>query len=92
MKEGNRIRWSYEHHLNSRSSTIRTKYGYFLAYPVMRRGVKLAAVQFDGNKTISYVPITEVRNVACRKCNCTDDQACLGGCSWAEKDICTNCI
>ncbi|SNS15866.1 PRTRC system protein E [Humidesulfovibrio mexicanus] len=27
----------------------------------------------------------------CRKCGCTDDQACSGGCSWVEPDLCSAC-
>ena len=27
----------------------------------------------------------------CRVCGCTDDQACEGGCSWAEPDLCSKC-
>ena len=28
---------------------------------------------------------------ACRKCGCTDDCACVGGCSWVEPDLCSQC-
>lgn len=28
---------------------------------------------------------------ACRICGCTDDRACLGGCSWLEEDLCSTC-
>jgi ParB/RepB/Spo0J family partition protein len=28
---------------------------------------------------------------ACRKCGCTEDHACEGGCSWAEPDLCSSC-
>lgn len=92
MKENTRIKWSYDHHLNSNSISRKTKYGYFIAYPVMRRGEKLAAVQFDGNKNPSYIPIIEMRVVKCRVCGCTDENACPGGCSWANRDICTSCV
>ncbi len=27
----------------------------------------------------------------CRKCGCTDEQACPGGCSWVENDLCSQC-
>lgn len=27
----------------------------------------------------------------CRKCGCTWDRACIGGCSWVEKDLCSAC-
>ena len=25
----------------------------------------------------------------CRVCGCTDNQACEGGCSWVEADLCS---
>lgn len=28
----------------------------------------------------------------CRYCGCTDGHACPGGCAWAQKDVCTNCV
>lgn len=28
---------------------------------------------------------------ACRECGCTDERACLGGCAWAEPDLCSAC-
>jgi len=28
---------------------------------------------------------------ACRKCGCTDKQACEGGCHWVESDLCSRC-
>ncbi len=27
----------------------------------------------------------------CRICGCTDEQACLEGCSWVEADLCSRC-
>jgi hypothetical protein len=27
----------------------------------------------------------------CRKCGCTDANACEGGCSWVESDLCSQC-
>ena len=27
----------------------------------------------------------------CRKCRCTDDRACPGGCFWVEEDLCSAC-
>lgn len=27
----------------------------------------------------------------CRRCGCTEDRACKGGCSWADRDLCTAC-
>jgi hypothetical protein len=28
---------------------------------------------------------------ACRCCGCTDAQACPGGCSWVDPDLCSQC-
>lgn len=27
----------------------------------------------------------------CRICGCTDDEACTGGCSWSQPEICSTC-
>jgi hypothetical protein len=29
---------------------------------------------------------------ACLGCACTDDLACEGGCSWAEPNLCSECV
>lgn len=29
---------------------------------------------------------------ACRVCNCTQHQACPGGCTWVEEDLCSACV
>jgi hypothetical protein len=31
------------------------------------------------------------REVACRGCGCTEENACAGGCSWVEPDLCSRC-
>lgn len=28
----------------------------------------------------------------CRKCGCTDERACDGGCHWIEPDLCSACV
>lgn len=30
----------------------------------------------------------------CRRCGCTDDEACFGGCSWVSEshDLCSSCV
>lgn len=28
----------------------------------------------------------------CRECGCTENDACPGGCGWAEPDLCTACV
>ena len=28
----------------------------------------------------------------CRTCGCTDDEACIGGCTWVESDLCSACV
>ena len=30
--------------------------------------------------------------IRCRVCGCSEDDACEGGCSWVERDICSQCI
>lgn len=34
---------------------------------------------------------TAVLGPECRVCGCTNDEACVGGCSWAEPDLCSVC-
>lgn len=29
---------------------------------------------------------------ACRKCGCTWNNACSGGCYWVEEDLCSECV
>lgn len=29
---------------------------------------------------------------ACRICGCTENNACDGGCSWAEDNLCSACV
>ena len=29
---------------------------------------------------------------ACRVCGCTEDNACEGGCTWVEEDLCSACV
>ncbi len=33
-----------------------------------------------------------VKEKKCRKCGCTEDHACAGGCYWVEDDLCSSCI
>ncbi|MBA7493901.1 hypothetical protein ES702_04466 [subsurface metagenome] len=28
----------------------------------------------------------------CKYCGCTDEKACVGGCSWAKDYVCSNCL
>ena len=28
----------------------------------------------------------------CKVCGCTEDAACVGGCSWVEMDLCSACV
>jgi len=30
-------------------------------------------------------------NQVCRICGCTQNNACFGGCSWVEEDLCSSC-
>jgi hypothetical protein len=31
-------------------------------------------------------------DAVCRVCGCTEEEACEGGCAWAEPDLCTACV
>jgi hypothetical protein len=31
------------------------------------------------------------REPQCRKCGCTEDRACPGGCSWVAPNLCSKC-
>jgi hypothetical protein len=46
----------------------------------------------------NYVPVNEnfegdtlFNEQKCRVCGCTDNNACEGGCSWVEDDLCSKC-
>lgn len=41
-------------------------------------------------RVISYRPAPPVRRM-CRRCGCTQDVGCPGGCSWIEDDLCSQC-
>lgn len=67
LTSGCRICWQYIHHLNSKRSTIITKYGVY--YGNVKHKKKfladgnanpLAVVQFDGNKTTSRIPLCDL--------------------------------
>ena len=68
FKKGDRIKWSYTHHLNSKSSKVITKKGVFLrGITIQRRDggmswpeTEYCFVHFDGNKNPSRVLIEEV--------------------------------
>jgi hypothetical protein len=34
---------------------------------------------------------TELWPFVCRKCGCTEDRACPGGCWWAAPGLCSSC-
>lgn len=66
MKHGDRIEWGYYHSLG-RSRVWRSKAGIFIAktrHTVKHwrkyGAVQMAYVQFDGNKTMSQVPLKEL--------------------------------
>lgn len=68
FKTGQRIQWSYYHHLGSKSKTYRTKYGRFIGlvrhtkkYYGNTMNLQLALVRFDGNKSTSKVPYFELK-------------------------------
>lgn len=62
---GSRVSWTYEHHLNSKSSTWITKRGTVLEFVGEKKkryvsGV-FAKVHFDGNKHPSKVRVSELK-------------------------------
>jgi hypothetical protein len=64
LVSGDRISWQYIHHLNSRSSVEKIKYGVYFGkvkHTVHWLGKSLAIVQFDGNKRVSRIPIAELK-------------------------------
>lgn len=63
FKKGDRVIWSYIHHLNHKSSTIIIKHGRYVArinHTCRYRGPQQAYVEFDGNKRLSKVPYYEL--------------------------------
>lgn len=60
-EKGDRVAWRYIHHFNKHSYGLRMKLGTFSHY-CKESGAKngIVAVQFDGNKTISRVPVSEL--------------------------------
>lgn len=38
------------------------------------------------------LPVPSLIGVVCRRCGCSQEDACEGGCSWAEADLCTACV
>ena len=64
LKKGDTVKWIYRHWLNSLSSTKVTKTGIFLGevkHTVKYSGKQLAVVQFEGNKKVSRVPLSELK-------------------------------
>ena len=59
---GSRVRWTYKHHLNSKSYTYLTKDGTLLSYKKSNISFSydMAIVKFDGNKTKSKVRLDEL--------------------------------
>lgn len=67
-RRGDKITWTYEHSLNSRSKTLITKTGLFRSkcrhtaiHWRKSYAVQMAWVDFDGNKNRSRVPLDELR-------------------------------
>jgi hypothetical protein len=51
-------------------------------------------VENDGTGKQYWITAFDILRAAarhCRGCGCTDDQACPGGCSWVEDDLCSAC-
>ncbi len=39
-------------------------------------------------RPVKTPPATERK---CRKCGCTEEHACRGGCYWVQRDLCSTC-
>lgn len=72
FQPGERVRWTYTHHLNSRSSIERSKDGEFLCMKLEKRYVThgpyqrsthLARVILDGNRWPSLVSIYQLEKI-----------------------------
>lgn len=68
MKPGDIVRWTYRHHLNSRSSILRSKEGVLIGITGKVKNKRYvsgshAKVHFKGNKHPSIVPIKEIELV-----------------------------
>jgi hypothetical protein len=65
FRYGDRVIWKYLHFTNSSTSFIRTKHGEFkgnIKHTVKHKGKQMACVKFDGNKTISKIPLYELKS------------------------------
>ena len=67
LKPGDRVRWTYKHHLNRYAHTYITKIGLVLEITGAVKNVRYvsgthAKVQFEGNKHPSIVRITKLMN------------------------------
>lgn len=59
--------WGYRHYLNTISSVSRAKFGtyiglvnHYASHWYSRQNEQMAFVQFDGNKNISKVPLSQL--------------------------------
>ena len=50
-------------------------------------GSQLVTTERGGRYCLDCIKTVEI----CRRCGCTDEVACPGGCSWAEKGLCSTC-
>lgn len=57
----------------------------------LRDQCKAAGVPFFFKQWGEYI-VPEDGAQACRVCGCTWNNACDGGCYWAEEDLCSSCI
>ena len=65
---GDKVKWSYTHHLNSKSSVIITKTGVFVRYIVSKKVMggcrwstrEYCLVHFEGNKNPSRVLVADI--------------------------------
>jgi hypothetical protein len=66
-------------------------YGESVEYIKCAAGAKQKDVKKKQAACANYVPTELFEEQKCRVCGCTDNNACEGGCSWVEDDLCSRC-
>ena len=49
------------------------------------------AIRLPGYAAGDVHPVPSIAGGVCRECGCTEHNACLPPCSWAEEDLCSAC-
>ena len=73
FKTGDLISWEYNHYFNGHSHTKKTKHGEYLGLIKYTKN-KIALVKFQGNKSNSKVPLSELKRMSNRRQNLIKSQ------------------